>query len=124
MILLLGMLAAFAGESEPDYTVGSNSDTSHEPGCTQDYCTPANTSDNIECAALWAGDQAVFYTLNGGCTPYIFSPASCERASNGCLYQDGDSYCMYACISLSVIWTAEGPFHGMFLEGQGAIHHN
>lgn len=123
-LLLAGLFTAYAGESEPDYTVGSNSDV-NQPTCTNDYCTPANNNDNIACAALWASDETLFLGLHGTCSPYIFVGAACMPAPSGCIYQATDSSCLYSCWApYAGIWFPGGPFGHMYIDAYYNIHRN
>lgn len=96
-ILPLFSLLSFAGESEPAYQVGTNSDTSGGHGCTQDYCASANNAQYNQCIARWQQANTVYELYGGGCFSPTWVPGYCTTDFAGCRIQGEDGICYYEC---------------------------
>ncbi len=102
-LLFMCLGVGFAGTSEPNATVQSNSDTSSWTDCFGvDWCDYYNTLDSIACAATFAQDTAWYAQHWATCYDYDFFPASCTQDSSGCNVQDGQSWCEIYCVMISV----------------------
>lgn len=90
------LFVAVAGESEPAYQIGTNSDPSGGHNCSMNYCTATNNDQQNNCYARWWVDFDAVSPW-GSCTSAVFIPGPCTTDSRGCTVQESDGTCDYEC---------------------------
>lgn len=118
--LLLFVLApnAFAGSSEPEQHVESNSDTNGaDDNCPQgNMCDWYNEYDSIACTAAYNNERAILAvdsSASSQCYGYSFQNAPCGLDSDNCPIQLGNSSCWLDCC-YGPEWSSMNPMHWFF----------